>query len=284
MAVPGRDPRDVDENGNEINEDPTWNSCRHNSWFFHAWHRVYLHRFEQIVQRHLGDEGWSLPYWDYTGLENEDARRLPQPFRDPRPDNQLFTTVRTTEINAGLPLPRQTADAWLALPVPDFALPRSDVRPTFGGGIVEDVMPISDARGSLEGTPHGTVHGAVGGLMARFETAALDPIFWLHHANIDRLWEVWLGLGHVNPPNGTWLGTSFLFYDADGRRARTRIGDILDTTRSGTRTSRSSRRLASCSGCVERACCRARGGAPGGGPDALPREVPHCHHQSSSAR
>ena len=22
-------------------------------------------------------------------------------------------------------------------------------------------------------------------------TAALDPIFWLHHANIDRLWEWW---------------------------------------------------------------------------------------------
>jgi tyrosinase len=28
------------------------------------------------------------------------------------------------------------------------------------------------------------------------DTAGLDPIFWLHHANIDRLWEVW----RQNPP------------------------------------------------------------------------------------
>ena len=37
--------------------------------------------------------------------------------------------------------------------------------------------------------------------MGSFYTAGLDPLFWLHHANIDRLWEVWLSLdsGHVNP-------------------------------------------------------------------------------------
>ena len=29
------------------------------------------------------------------------------------------------------------------------------------------------------------------GLMSDPDTAGLDPIFWLHHANIDRLWEVW---------------------------------------------------------------------------------------------
>lgn len=39
-------------------------------------------------------------------------------------------------------------------------------------------------------------------------TAALDPIFWLHHANIDRLWEVWLGdnAEHVNPTDAKWPG------------------------------------------------------------------------------
>src|SRR5260370_4840391 len=38
-------------------------------------------------------------------------------------------------------------------------------------------------------------------------TAALDPVFWLHPANIDRLWEVWLrrGPGHSNPTDVAWL-------------------------------------------------------------------------------
>ncbi len=36
--------------------------------------------------------------------------------------------------------------------------------------------------------------------MSAFETAARDPIFWLHHANIDRLWEAWLALGEPDNP------------------------------------------------------------------------------------
>jgi tyrosinase len=48
--------------------------------------------------------------------------------------------------------------------------------------------------GALEQTPHNDVHGLVGGpsgFMGAFDTAPLDPVFWLHHANIDRLWESW---------------------------------------------------------------------------------------------
>jgi tyrosinase len=55
------------------------------------------------------------------------------------------------------------------------------------------------------------VHGGVGGLVGAFETAGLDPIFWLHHANIDRLWEVWLrsGTPRSNPTEREWLDTKF---------------------------------------------------------------------------
>ena len=41
----------------------------------------------------------------------------------------------------------------------------------------------------------------VGGWMSAFATAAQDPIFWLHHANIDRLWEAWLALGDPDDPS-----------------------------------------------------------------------------------
>lgn len=40
---------------------------------------------------------------------------------------------------------------------------------------------------------HGNVHIAVGrttGTMAGASSPA-DPIFWLHHANVDRIWALW---------------------------------------------------------------------------------------------
>lgn len=75
--------------GVPLTADKLWNSCRHNSWFFFAWHRMYLYRFERILQFHLGDENWSLPYWDYT-KGSPASRVLPAPFRVNRPDNALL--------------------------------------------------------------------------------------------------------------------------------------------------------------------------------------------------
>lgn len=39
--------------------------------------------------------------------------------------------------------------------------------------------------------PHGWVHGLVGGQMGSVPRAAFDPIFYLHHCNVDRLWWNW---------------------------------------------------------------------------------------------
>ena len=52
------------------------------------------------------------------------------------------------------------------------------------------------------------------GLMTDPNTAALDPIFWLHHANIDRLWEVWNIGGGAKPDHQRWLDRSFPLRDA----------------------------------------------------------------------
>jgi tyrosinase len=211
-------------------DDELWSKCRHNSWFFFPWHRMYLMRFERIVQHHLGDDTWSLPYWDYTDPDDDEAHTLPEPFRHPSGGNPLFLD-RNPGINEGEPIDLFLCDARPALRVPDFALPGEDPRPTFGGDVVQDVRPNANGRGSLETTPHGTVHGAVGGAMGFFDTAALDPIFWLHHCNIDRLWQVWLdlGAGHADPAESTWLGTTFEFYDVDGERVGLDIESILDT-------------------------------------------------------
>src|SRR5687768_9180251 len=36
-----------------------WSSCRHNSWFFLPWHRVYLYYFERMIQFQLDDPTWA---------------------------------------------------------------------------------------------------------------------------------------------------------------------------------------------------------------------------------
>ncbi len=42
-------------------------------------------------------------------------------------------------------------------------------------------------QGTLEQTPHNLVHVFVGGIMAQ-ANSALDPLFMMHHCNIDRIW------------------------------------------------------------------------------------------------
>jgi hypothetical protein len=37
----------------------------------------------------------------------------------------------------------------------------------------------------------------------------LDPIFWLHHANVDRLWVEWIEAGHSNTSDASWLNFVF---------------------------------------------------------------------------
>jgi len=45
-------------------------------------------------------------------------------------------------------------------------------------------------QSAIEGAVHAGVHNAVGGDMATAASPS-DPLFWLHHANIDRLWVRW---------------------------------------------------------------------------------------------
>src|SRR3954454_10483924 len=64
-----------------------------------------------------------------------------------------------------------------------------------------------------------------------------DPIFWLHHAQIDRLWGRWLRLGggRMNPTDDRWLAQRFDFYDATATRVTQTPRDVLSTQALGYR-------------------------------------------------
>jgi hypothetical protein len=106
--------------------------------------------------------------------------------------------------------------------------------PTFAGITASDPAGFASAKsadhngssrkGILESQPHDNVHGAIGGpaqeaFMVAF-LSPIDPIFFLHHANLDRLWDVWTrrqtALGRPTLPQGgeltTWSGEQFQFF------------------------------------------------------------------------
>jgi tyrosinase len=173
---------------------PLWNGCQHGAWFFVSWHRLYVYYFEKIVRAAViqtgGPNDWALPYWNY-GLNGINAA-MPEAFRSPtRRDgtpNPLYVAARDPGINAGNAMPPQVTTAANALSRPQFVGATQ-----FGGGIGGPAQ-FFGASGALELLPHNAVHGVIGGAggwMGNVMRAAQDPIFWLHHSNIDRLWAVW---------------------------------------------------------------------------------------------
>ena len=112
--------------------------------------------------------------------------------------------------------------------------------------------------GVLEGQPHNNVHNNVGGMSAQQNSGGfmqanlspVDPIFFLHHSNIDRIWDVWTrkqtGRKYATLPDGapakpgdaplprsdyaTWAREPFHFFvDAKGSAAsKTSAGDYAE--------------------------------------------------------
>ena len=100
----------------------------------------------------------------------------------------------------------------------------------FGSGPASP-MQFNSSTGDLENQPHNIVHSDLGGLMGVIDTAAQDPIFWLHHANIDRLWNKWIeeGGGRTDPSDAAWLNTTFTFYDEAGHAVYLTGAEVVDT-------------------------------------------------------
>jgi tyrosinase len=43
----------------------------------------------------------------------------------------------------------------------------------------------------LESRPHNRVHMWVNGTMSNITVSPADPLFWMHHAMLDRIWALW---------------------------------------------------------------------------------------------
>jgi tyrosinase len=148
---------------------------------FLPWHRAYLYYFEMAMRDRVS--GVTLPWWDWT-LRPPRQNGLPAIFtaragRDGQPNPLLGFRINLPNTNP--PLVRNTARS----PAPPGQLPtQGDVD---GALARTDWNDFTDALEDL----HDRVHGWVSGDMGIVATAAFDPIFWSHHAMMDRLWWLW---------------------------------------------------------------------------------------------
>jgi len=188
-------------------EQATWNACEHYTVFFLSWHRMYLYYFERIIRKMSGDANWALPFWNY---QSTSERTLPSAFWTPADaSNPLYIFDRNPGWNDG------SASLWDS--AVSTAMPFGDI--DFGSFYYQ-----------LEYNMHDTVHTAVGGLMGYHLTAAQDPIFFLHHSNVDRLWNSWLTLknGRQDPfSDASWTTAPFTFFDENKKQVTITGCEIL---------------------------------------------------------
>jgi tyrosinase len=196
----------------------TWSTCQphfppYAEDFFLPWHRMFVLCLEQIVRQITKEDSFTLPYWNYTDVSQ---RALPAEFRkqgDPT-WGSLYRKDRNNGVNTGTPIDKLPG----ALPIDLNAMKL----PTYGG---------AGFCSSLDNDPHGSVHSDVGNSvgMGRVPWAANDPIFWMHHCNIDRIWASWNKAGGKNPS----LTGSYTFADRDGKKIQLDVSKFLDTASQG---------------------------------------------------
>jgi tyrosinase len=190
----------------------------HRGPIFLPWHREFLRRFELDLQKEV--PGVTIPYWDWAAdaaLRSDDPNLPPwtksaiwqEDFMGGNGDPDLDNTVMsgpfkdwvTQEVDdMGNPwrkgklirdfgndirtLPTQI-DVYNAFSLEFFDTPYWDV---FSKGF----------RNALEGFTngpqlHNRVHVWVGGSM-ELMTSPNDPVFFLNHCNVDRIWALWQDL------------------------------------------------------------------------------------------
>jgi hypothetical protein len=166
--------------------------CEHGSELIWPWHRAFLFYFENLLREAdpdnatLSTKNLTLPYWDWTKPPSGQGG-YPKAYEDPT--SPLFHAGRNA-YSATNP-PTLFTDSDIGLDLADWYL--------FGG-----LPKATPGQGQLERITHNDGHSVyVGGDMSDPSISVKDPIFWAHHANLDRLWDQWQQRHGQNPDGQT---------------------------------------------------------------------------------
>ena len=202
-------------------------NAAHSGPVFLPWHRFMLLLLELQFQRVLGDRDFGLPYWDWaadgdlpaaqqptrppwTDLGgSEAAGRRSRPGRSPAtPSGCASTATRSGSLRqTDRGLRRELASDITTLPT------TAQVRTALNTGDYDRApwdRSTTGFRNRVEGWApqpgpalHNRVHVWVGGDMSP-ATSPNDPVFYLNHCNVDRIWESWLATrGRTYIPAGS---------------------------------------------------------------------------------
>jgi polyphenol oxidase len=209
----------------------------HGTWNFMPWHRAYLYFLERILAKLIEDDTFALPYWDWDTVRMQAERAtlphaaMPLPYIHPNgPTNPLRDELRLAAASERIPA------AFVGPTMMDPIMQNANTD-LFFGTRPGSATPVDSM---VEFGPHGVVHLWVGDPLMRdpvgtpdmgvLATAAQDPIFFAHHANIDRLWVRWLaqGGGRANPISQDWLNASWTFFDENGEWVSIKASDVVE--------------------------------------------------------
>jgi len=151
----------------------------HSNPRFLPWHRIYLLRMEELLQ--MVDCTVCIPYW-----KSSEEQAFPSWLLGFTPTVTLIGGPHTVTRNIG---------AFAMLPN------TTDLAAAMGNGTFNTFGP------AVEGI-HNSGHVWVGGSMGSIPTAPADPVFWMHHAEIDRIWAEWQALNPGQNPNLTGVAAT----------------------------------------------------------------------------
>lgn len=152
---------------------------------FLPWHRVFVLRIERELQ--AIDPAVTIPYWKFDQpapqVFHADFMGGPPVGSGTQATFSNSNPLRTWSITGLAGIQRRPAFAPNGTPA----------------GIVTEAGTLGlgtvfSAFSSMEGNPHGRAHtqgGGFGNWLSSQSTAVRDPIFFLLHCNVDRLWAKW---------------------------------------------------------------------------------------------
>ncbi|KAG6393867.1 hypothetical protein SASPL_144441 [Salvia splendens] len=221
----------------------------HNSWTFFPFHRWYLYFYERILGELIGDPTFALPYWNW---DNPRGMSMPMAFDDPSSSlydedrNQAHRRPAVVDLalNSGITDPVQLISNNLALMYKEMVSDVETAVDFLGTEYRAGDDPHAFALGGTsERGSHTGIHAWVGDPrndlkedMGNFYSAGRDPIFYCHHANVDRMWTIWDKIPasySKKVDDDDFKNSSFMFYDEKKNLVRVKISDCLDHRKLG---------------------------------------------------
>ena len=166
----------------------------HSDAGFLPWHRALLADLERELQKI--DPSVTIPYWKF---DEPTSVLFQQNFmgQDNPGGNVLFAVdnpLRNWHYNGLVGIDREHSA--ITNGGSDFVI--SEIQTLSLGGASN---LYGDFRASMEGNPHGSAHVSFSGWISNITTATRDPLFFLLHCNVDRLWAKWQWVHDRNNPD-----------------------------------------------------------------------------------